>query len=252
MPELPWWRQLIDRIAEVPDDQFDEHMEELSDLLDDAFESQRRGLSRRKSTKRLNEALREVKQWLAEPGNAGHPAGYFFAACLNGYLGLSPLNLAGLPQPEPKHLPLAIDLPAGATLTKNDGSSMLTLPGMMAAIYMGPRLSVPPLALLAELGAEGTTQQLIVNGTSPTEAAKMVRDAGKVMQHARVEIVPVQLGACSGKRYSCHLPAQKVHHYQLALHDRRILVTATEFQTNGTSLPALETAVGSLRLESDG
>jgi hypothetical protein len=146
-------------------------------------------------------------------------------------------------------VPLALEVPAGATLTKTEGSSMLTLPGIMASIYLVDSLTPPTLGMLAERGEDGMKQDLIASGITASKAAKMVRDARKVMQHARVVITPVRLGDCSGKKYSFHMPVQTVHHYCLTLADRHVLVTATQFQTGASALPVLEEAIATLRLE---
>lgn len=146
-------------------------------------------------------------------------------------------------------VPLALDVPVGATLTKSDGCSMLLLPGLMASMYMVDSLTPPTLGMLAERGEDGMKQDLIASGLSASKATKMVRDAKKVMQHARVVIAPVRLGDCAGKKYSFHMPIQTVHHYCLTLADRHILITATQFQTGASSLPLLEEAIATLRLE---
>ena len=46
MQNTTWWRELIARIAEVPDDDFDERTEELSEMLELAFAMQSQGLVR--------------------------------------------------------------------------------------------------------------------------------------------------------------------------------------------------------------
>lgn len=247
---MPWWRKLIANVAAVPDDEFDERTEELSTMLESAFESQRKGLAKSRGSKLLIDALNQMKRWLSEPENVGNPAGHFVAAHLNGFLGLSPLNLTDMARPEPTLLPLTLDVPAGGTFTKNDGSCLLALPGIMASIYLVERMSPPTLGILAEQGEDGLKTHFLEAGMSGEKAARMVRDARSAMKNTRVVIAPVQLGAWSGKRYSCHMAIQRVHHYCLLLAGRNVLVTATEFNTSQPMLDVLENAIGTIRLES--
>ena len=249
MNDVPWWRELIARVAEVPDDEFEERTEELSSLLEFAFESQRMGLAKRQATKLLTDALNQVKRWLSEPENVGNPAGHFVAAYLNEFLGLSPLNLADITRPEPKYLPLAMDVPSGGTFTKNDGSCLLVIPGIMASIYMVDSLSAPTLGMLAERGEEGLKKHLLESGISTSKAARTVRDAKAAMANTRVVITPVSLGECSGKRYSYYMAVQRVHHYCLSLGDRKILLSATEFNGSESTLNVLERTIATIRLE---
>jgi hypothetical protein len=249
MDDVPWWRELIARVADVPEDEFDERTEELSSMLDRAFEVQRKGLAKRDAAKVLTDALNQVKRWLSEPENVGNPAGHFVASYLNGFLGLSPLNLADITRPQPKYLPLAMDVPTGGTFTKNDGSCLLVIPGIMASIYMVDSLSAPILGMLAERGEDGLKKHLLENGTSTSKAAKMVRDAKAAMTNTRVVITPVVLGECRGKRYSYYMAVQRVHHYCLSLGRHNILLTATEFNGNESTLDVLERTIATIRLE---
>jgi hypothetical protein len=249
MDDVSWWRELIARVAEVPDDEFEDRTEELSSMLDRAFESQRKGLAKKEGIKLLTDALSQVKRWLSEPENVGNPAGHFVAAYLNGFLGLSPLNLADITRPEPKYLPLAMDVPNGGTFTKNDGSCLLVLPGIMASIYLVDSLSAPSLGMFAERGEDGLKKHLLESGISTSKAAKMVRDAKAAMTNTRVVITPVSLGECCGKRYSYYMAVQRVHHYCLSLGDRNILLSATEFNANKSTLNVLERTIATIRLE---
>jgi hypothetical protein len=249
MDDVPWWRELIARVAEVSDDEFEERTEELSSMLEFAFELQRNGLANKQATKLLTDALNQVKRWLSEPENVGNPAGHFVAAHLNGFLGLSPLNLANITRPQPKYLPIAMDVPSGGTFTKNDGSCLLVIPGIMASIYMVDSLSAPTLGMLAERGEDGLKKYLLDSGIATSKAARMVRDAKAAMTNTRVVITPVSLGECSGKKYSYYMAVQRVHHYCLSLGDRNILLTATEFNGNESALNVLERTIATIRIE---
>jgi len=249
MDDVPWWTELIAKVAEVPGDEFEERTDELSSMLERAFELQRKGLGKKQATNHLTDALNQVKRWLSEPENVGNPAGHFVAAYLNVFLGLSPLSLADITRPEPKHLPLAMDVPNGGTFTKNDGSCLLVIPGIMASIYMVDRLSAPTLGMLAEHGEDGLKKHLLESGVSTSKAAKMVRDAKAAMTTTRVVISPVLLGECRGKRYSYYMAGQRVHHYCLSLGNHNILLSATEFNANESTLDVLESTIATTRLE---
>ena len=249
MDDVPWWRELIAKVAEAPDDEFEERTEALSAMLDRAFASKQKGLAKKEAAKLLIDALNQVKRWLSEPENVANSAGHFVAAYLNGFLGLSPLNLADITRPEPKYLPLAMDVPSGGAFTKNDGNCLLVIPGIMASIYMVDSLSAPTLGMLAEHGEVGLKEHLLESGISTSKAAKMVRDAKAAMTNTRVVITPVSLGECRGKRYSYYMAVQRVHHYCLSLGDHNILLSATEFSANESSFNVLERTIATIRLE---
>jgi hypothetical protein len=249
MNDMPWWRNVIAKIAEVPEDEFGERSEELAEMLDRALEAQRTGHSRKEGVQFLTASLNAVKQWLSEPGNVGNPAGHFFAAYLNGVLELPPLNLAAIARPKTKSLSLTLDVPDGGAFTTGDGSSTLALPGMMVTICMVDKPSVPTLGMLVERGADGMQKHLIEGGMSKSKADKMVREAQKALQKTRVEITPVLLGDWSGKRYSYDLPMQTVHHYCLTVTDRHLLITAAQFKTRESSLDVLESTIATISFE---
>lgn len=249
MAPLSWWRKLVAKIADVPDGDFEGRVDELGDMLDRAFAQQQDGLDPEDGTRLLDDSLGDVKRWLSQPENVGNAAGHFFAAYLNGYLGYSPANLFDIARAEEKRLSIALDVPDGAVFTYGDASCALTIPGILARIYLVDSRSAPTLGMLVELGDEGMKKELVDGGMSPSKAAKTVRDAKATMKVTRVEITPVRLGNCTGKRYAYYMPTQTVHHYCLTLTGRHFLVTATAFHPSETSFTVLENAIATMRFE---